>query len=112
MRPKKLVLVLDPNAERLPITMFALLVNGYRAVGANTVEQAAATIKQHQVDAILFQPDDKNADLFTHSVRMGTTMEMTLGYLRTAVQKKRGPSHGNYVEMKKGVDISANLQNT
>lgn len=104
MAHKKLVLVLDQDSERLAITMFALLVKGYRAVGANTVEQAAATIKEHLVDAILLQPDDKNADLFTHSVRMGTTMEMTLKYLRDATQKKRGPNHGNYVTRKNSID--------
>ena len=57
MRPKKLVLVLEPNDNRLGILMFTLSVNGYKVVGAHTVLEADAIAKENVLDAVFMETD-------------------------------------------------------
>ena len=103
MRPKKLILVLDPDPTSLGITMFSLSVNGYRTVGAHTVAQARSIIAENPVDTILWIPCVEYHNLieeFTIPSVMKSMkpelrgMDRILEFLRLACAKKRGPKPG------------------
>ena len=103
MRPKKLILVLDPDPTSLGITMFSLSVNGYRTVGAHTVAQARSIIAENPVDAILWTQCNDYQSLpqeFTIPSVMKSMepklgdMDRILEELRWACMKKRGPKPG------------------
>lgn len=53
MRPKKVILCVDSNEQRLSILKFTLATNGYRALTAVTDEEAAGLFTSTHVDLVL-----------------------------------------------------------
>lgn len=88
-RPKRLVLVIDPDTENLGVYVFALLVNGFRAIGVNTIQQAREAIECNKIDAA-FCMCRLDIDLGV-PMATGKNIKEAICNLRIAVIQKRGP---------------------
>lgn len=53
MRPKKVILCVDPNEQDLSVMKFMLATNGYRVLPAANSEDAIALFGDNQVDLVL-----------------------------------------------------------
>jgi len=104
MRPKKLVLVLCPDPTELGILMFSLSVNGYRVIGAHTIEQANEIGANHMLDAVLCRDEVKRDCSIPVVVKGKLDMAGVLHELKVACTRKRGPKKKKTVAL-----TSANL---
>jgi two-component system response regulator CpxR len=53
MRPKKVILCVNPNDQELSVLTFMLSTNGYRVLAATTGQEAIAMFTRVQVDLVL-----------------------------------------------------------
>ncbi|HTB98806.1 MAG TPA: response regulator [Terracidiphilus sp.] len=53
MRPKKVILCVDPNEQDLSVMKFMLTTNGYKVLSATNGDDAIALFGDHQVDLVL-----------------------------------------------------------
>lgn len=95
MRPKKLILVIDPNDTDLSITIFALLTGGFAAAGVHTIEEANEFLKTRTPNTVLFNTKFLGDHACTELPRVTRTLSMTVEELRTRLritaEGKRGP---------------------
>lgn len=54
MRPKKVVLIVDPDPDRMGVSMMVLSINKFAVAGVNTQEQMDEFLTKTSPDAILF----------------------------------------------------------
>ena len=108
MRPKKVILIIEPDADELGCLMFAILINGFRVVGAQTIAQANEVRKTTQIDAILTRSKIVQSSPMPVVIKGNLSMAETVEWLKSATARKRGPRQGS-----KRVDKnSANVQNS
>lgn len=108
MRPKKLILVLDPDPTQMGIVMFTLSVSGFRVVGAHTIELANKIGEEHHIDAVLVHHPIEHKCSVPVVVAGKFDTKAIVEALRQATALKRGPKK----QPKKEVDSSALLQKT
>lgn len=53
MRPKKVILCVNPNEQELSVLAFMLTTNGYRVLAASSAQEAFAMFTGEQVDLVL-----------------------------------------------------------
>lgn len=53
MRPKKIILCVDPNENDLSVLSFMLSTNGYRVLAAHNAHEAIGFYSENQVDLVL-----------------------------------------------------------
>ena len=53
MRPKKVILCVNPNEQELSVLAFMLTTNGYRVLAASSAQEALAMFTGEQVDLVL-----------------------------------------------------------
>ena len=53
MRPKKVILCVNPNEQELSVLTFMLTTNGYRVLAASSGQEAIAMFTGEQVDLVL-----------------------------------------------------------
>lgn len=53
MRPKKVILCVNPNEQELSVLAFMLATNGYRVLAASNGQEAVALFMDAQVDLVL-----------------------------------------------------------
>ena len=101
MRPKKLILVLDPDDASLGPMMFSLTIRGYRVVGAHTIEEANTIIKAMAIDCVLWTECGTIRDYHAPvpCVRRppklpAGDMDRILEEITVRSAKKRGPKKG------------------
>lgn len=91
MRPRKLILVLDPNDATLGIVMLTLSVCGYRVVGAHTVKEANEIGSEVEIDAILVREELEHQCNVPVVVAGKRSTAEILEELKIRTIKKRGP---------------------
>ena len=94
MRPKKTILVLDPNSTSLGITVFMLATSGYRAIGVQTLDEAKAALKENPIEWAIARTPSLSVEevpCFCHDKMSATQI---LEQLRTVAVRKRGPRPG------------------
>ena len=57
MRPKKIILCVDPNEQDLSVLKFMLSTNGYRVLAASNGQEAIAHFRENPVDLVLTVQD-------------------------------------------------------
>lgn len=111
MRPKKLVMVLNPDPTELGIQMFSLSINGFRVVGAHTVEQANEIGKRLAIDAVLTRNEVKHECNVPVVVAGKMDTASVIVALKQALIVKRGPKTG-FRKPKSELVFSAKTHNT
>lgn len=91
MRPKRVILIIEPDADELGCLMFAILLNGFKAVGVQTIPQANEIRKTTHVDAILTRTKIVEHAPVPVVVKGNRSMADTVELLKCAVARKRGP---------------------
>ena len=91
-RPKRTVLVMEPDEQLLAVYVFALLTNGFRVVGVQTAEQAKDAVEHHGVEAALILGDFPVE--LPIPIARSKSMGAALAAIRIALARKRGPPKG------------------
>lgn len=91
MRPKRVILIIEPDADELGCLMFSILLNGFKAVGAQTIPQANEIRKTTHVDAILTRTKIVEHAPVPVVVKGNRSMADTVELLKCAVVRKPGP---------------------
>jgi hypothetical protein len=102
MRPKKVILVVDPDPDRMGVAMMVLSVHHFAVAGVNTQEQMDEFLKEGSPDAILFNaPGEYRVDTVRFRIPLVTRtpdkpwMDV-ICRLRDVVRHKSGPPKGKY----------------
>jgi len=106
MRPKKVVLIVDPDPDRMGVSMMVLSIKKFAVAGVNTQEQMDEFLTKTYPDAILFNtPGNYRADsLDEHQIPFMTRTgampwSEVLMRLRVMTSRKRGPKKGAYISV-------------
>ena len=102
MRPKKVVLIVDPDPDRMGVSMMVLSINKFAVAGVNTQEQMDEFLTKTSPDAILFnEPGNYRVDTVRFQIPLVTRtpdrpwMDV-ICRLRDVVRRRSGPPKGKY----------------
>jgi CheY-like chemotaxis protein len=102
MRPKKVVLVVDGNVERLSIKKFLIDTHGYRVITASSADEALATLRSKGVNlmaidlplvdrkALVSRAMEIDPEVST-AIVSGLTAKVLIDRVKGGVAGKRGP---------------------
>jgi two-component system response regulator CpxR len=81
MRPKKVILCVNPNEQELSVLTFMLTTNGYRVLAASSGQEAISMFAGEQVDLVLADnalPQMNGRQLVERLKRMASHVPMIL----------------------------------
>lgn len=115
MRPRKILLIVDANADRASVLSYTLDIKGYRCLTANGVEDAVTAFRNCDVSLVLSHDDLvieklKHIKRYVPMILFGTetktipdamidpkrvTTAELMEYIKVMAQRKRGPKKGS-----------------
>jgi CheY-like chemotaxis protein len=64
MRPKKIILIADPNEQRLSVMLYTLATNGYRVLRASSSQEAVASYATAEIVDLVIVSETKDNPQF------------------------------------------------
>lgn len=122
MRPRKILLIIDANADRASVLSFTIKIKGYRCLTANGLQEAIAAFSNSDVSLVLSHDDLaieklKQIKPYVPMILFGTntrtipdsmidpkrvTTAELLERIKVMAQRKRGPRKGSESAMRCG----------